>query len=39
MAVRIAVHKMGDYLRSELESRSESVRADVFTVLENHTGS
>lgn len=36
MAVSIAVHKMGDYLRSELESRSISVKVDLVTVLENH---
>lgn len=29
---------MGDYLRSELESRSVSVRADPFTVPENQIG-
>lgn len=40
MAVDITmpVPKMGDCWRNELESRPVSVRADPFSVLENHTG-
>lgn len=38
MAVNLAVHKMDDYLRSELEKRPVSVTADPFTAIENHVG-
>lgn len=40
MAVNItmAVPKTGDYLRNELETRSVSVKADPFYLIENYIG-